>query len=259
MASGLGVMHHIKCCKGDVGKYVILPGDPGRVKKIAAYINDARLVASNREYITYTGTLYGQEVSVCSTGIGGPSASIAMEELVKCGADTFIRVGTCGAIDASLDPGDLIIPTGAIRKEGTGCEYVPIEFPAVANFDLVGELKRAAEELGHSQHLGIVECKDSYYGQHDPDSMPVSYELHSKWEAWKKAGAIASEMESATLFLVASVRGVRCATVLLLCRNLEREAITRSGEISTWETAPAIETAVRAIKNMITDNQESGR
>jgi uridine phosphorylase len=243
--------HHLKCAMGDVGKYVILPGDPGRVPKIAAYLNNAVHINTYREYVTYTGTLEGVKVSVTSTGIGGPSASIAMEELVQLGADTFIRVGTCGGIDSSLLPGDLIIPTGAIRKDGTGREYIPIEFPAVADHGLVCELDEAATRLRNCHHLGVVECKDSYYSQHDPDRMPVSYELHQKWEAWKKAGALGSEMESATLYIVASTLRVRCATVLLLCRNLEREAFLKAGEVSVWDTTPAIETAIEAMRSLI--------
>ncbi len=244
------LMHHIKCKIGDVGRYVILPGDPGRVEKIAAYLDNAQHVTTYREYNTWSGYLGATKVSVTSTGIGGPSASIAMEELIKCGADTFIRVGTCGGIDPTLVPGNLIIATGAIRKEGTGREYVPIEFPAVPNFDLVIELKTAAEKLGNHYHLGVVECKDSYYGQHEPESMPTSDELLSKWKAWQKAGALGSEMESATLFVVASVRRVRMATVLLLCRNRERETATGLMD-AYWDTAPAIETAIEALRGII--------
>ena len=250
------LMHHIKCKKGDVGRYVILPGDPGRVEKIAAYLDNAEHVVTYREYNTWSGSLEGTKVSVTSTGIGGPSASIAMEELVKCDADTFVRVGTCGGIDPTIVPGDLLIATGAIRKEGTGKEYVPIEFPAVPNFSLVTELKNAAEKLGNHYHLGVVECKDSYYGQHDPESMPAGDELLSKWKAWQKAGALGSEMESATLFVVASVRRVRMATVLLMCRNREREAAT--GQVDTvWETGPAIETAIEALRAIIQKDQSA--
>jgi len=249
------LMHHIKCGEGDVGRYVILPGDPGRVEKIAAYLTDAHHVTTNREYCIYAGTLCGEKVSVCSTGIGGPSAAIAMEELVKCGADTFIRVGTCGGIDPTLVPGDLIIPTGAVRKEGTGREYVPIEFPAVANHQIVCALDAASRKQGLNHHLGVVECKDSYYGQHDPESMPAGYELLQKWNAWKMAGALGSEMESATLFVVASVRRVRMGTVLLLCRNREREAATGlTGAV--WDTTPAILTAVEALRIIIAQDKE---
>lgn len=251
------LMHHIKCKVGDVGRYVLLPGDPGRVPKIAAYLDDARHVQTNREYEVWTGYLDGEKVSVMSTGMGGPSAAIGLEELKMIGADTFIRIGTCGGIDPSLEPGSLIIPTGAIRKDGTGREYAPVEFPAVPNFDLVCALKNAAVKLGYSHALGVVECKDSYYGQHAPERMPVKYELLQKWEAWKMAGALGSEMESSTLFVVASVLRVRCATVLLLCRNREREDSMNTGLIRVTETAPAIETAIEALRSMIQADKNS--
>jgi uridine phosphorylase len=247
-------MHHIKCSPGDVGDYVILPGDPGRVEKIAAFFDSPKHVATNREYCTWTGSLNGVKVSAVSTGIGGPSAAIALEELVKCGAHTFIRVGTCGGIDPSLVPGSLIIATGAIRKEGTGREYVPVEFPAVPSFELTCALVEASKKIGAAFHTGIVECKDSYYGQHDPLSMPSGDELLFKWNAWKKAGALASEMESATLFVIASIRRVRAATVLLLCRNRERE--NSSGLMDTvWDTTNAIKAAVEALRIMIDREQ----
>ena len=250
------LMHHIKCKVGDVGKYVLLPGDPGRVAKIAAYLDDAKHVQTNREYEIWTGYLDGVKVSVMSTGMGGPSAAIGLEELKMIGADTFIRIGTCGGIDPDLVPATLIIPTGAIRKDGTGKEYVPVEFPAVPNFDLVCALKNAAEKLGHTSALGIAECKDSYYGQHAPERMPAKYELMQKWEAWKMAGAIASEMESSTLFVVSSVLRVRCATILLLCRNREREDSMNTGLVRVTEIAPAIETAIEALRSIIRQDQE---
>ena len=244
------LMHHIKCKPDDIGRYVILPGDPGRVEKIAAYLDNARHIQTYREYNTWTGELDGEKVTVMSTGMGGPSTAIGIEELKKCGADTLIRVGTCGGVDPEKIPGSLIIPTGAIRKEGTGREYVPIEYPAVPDFEVVTALKAAADKLGHSHSLGVVECKDSYYGQHDPASMPTEEELLYKWKAWKRAGAVGSEMESATLFVVASVRRMRAATVLLLCRNIEREKETGLTD-ACWDTSPAIETAVEAIRTLI--------
>lgn len=245
------LMHHIKCKEGDVGKYVLLPGDPGRVEKIAAYLDDAKHVQTNREYEVWTGYLEGEKVSVMSTGMGGPSAAIGLEELKMIGAHTFIRIGTCGGIDPDLEPGTLIIPTGAIRKDGTGREYVPIEFPAVPNFELACALKSAADKLENKNVLGIVECKDSYYGQHDPERMPVKFELRQMWESWKMAGAVGSEMESSTLFVVASVLRVRCATVLLLCRNRERENLLHTDIVRFTEIAPAIETAVEALRSVI--------
>ena len=249
------LMHHIKCAPGQLGKYVILPGDPGRVEKIAAFLENPHHIQTYREYTTWNGTLEGETVTVMSTGMGGPSTAIGVEELKKCGAEVLIRVGTCGAIDPTLVPGTLIIPTGAIRKSGTGREYVPVEYPAVPNFDLVMELNAAAKRLGYPSVNGIVECKDSYYGQHAPETMPCEDELRSKWKAWQRAGAIGSEMESDTLYLVAGIRRMKAATVLLLCRNREREALT--GQTDTcWDTAHAIETAIEAIRSIIRKEKE---
>ena len=139
--------YHIHCVEGDVGRYCILPGDPGRCASIAEYFENPVLVAQNREYTVYTGTLLGEKVTVCSTGIGGPSAAIAMEELHNVGADTFIRVGTCGGIDLDVQSGDVVIASGAIRFEHTSMEYAPIEYPAVANYEVLSALVEAAERL----------------------------------------------------------------------------------------------------------------
>lgn len=156
---GAGVQYHIGVGKGEVGKYVILPGDPKRCEKIAAYFDDAKLVADSREFVTYTGYLNGEKVSVTSTGIGGPSSAIALEELVRCGADTFIRVGTCGGMKLDVCGGDLVIASGAIRMEGTSREYAPIEFPAVADFDIISALKEASDNLKFRSHIGVVQCR----------------------------------------------------------------------------------------------------
>ena len=177
---------HIRCAAGEVGRYCILPGDPGRCGAIAALFDGPQLVAENREFTVYTGTLLGEKVTVCSTGIGGPSAAIAMEELCEIGADTFIRVGTCGGIDLSVRSGDIVVATGAVRQEGTSREYAPIEFPAVADLEVTNALVVAARTLGKTVHAGVVQAKDSFYGQHSPGRMPVSYDLLSKWEAWKR-------------------------------------------------------------------------
>ena len=183
-----GLQYHLQINPGDVGRYVILPGDPKRCKTIAQYFDDARFIADNREFVTYTGYLEGEKVSVTSTGIGGPSASIAMEELVRCGADTFLRVGTCGGIDLDVKGGDTVVATGAVRMEGTTREYAPIEYPAVADFEVTNALVQACKDGGRPYHVGIVQSKDAFYGQHEPENMPVSYELQNKWEAWKKLG-----------------------------------------------------------------------
>ena len=242
-----GSQYHIGLNKGDVGKYVILPGDPKRCKKIAQYFDDPKLVADNREYVTYTGYLNGEKVSVTSTGIGGPSAAIAMEELVNVGAEVFIRVGTCGGMQLDVKGGDLVIATGAIRMEGTSKEYAPIEFPAVANLDVVNALVKASENLDYTHHTGVVQCKDSFYGQHSPEIKPVSYELMNKWEAWKRLGCLASEMESAALFIVASYLGVKVGSVFLTVANQEREKQNLENPV-VHDTEKAIKTAIEAIK-----------
>ena len=214
--------YHIQVAKGEVGRYVLMPGDPKRCAKIAKYFDDPVLIADNREYVTYTGTLDGVKVSVTSTGIGGPSASIAMEELYRCGADTFLGIGTCGGMQTEVKSGDVVLATGAIRMEGTPKEYAPIEFPAVANYDIVQALKESAEKLNFRHHVGVVQCKDNFYGQHSPNSMPVSYELNQKWQAWIDCGALCSEMESAALFIVGAVRRVRIGSIMLVVANQTR-------------------------------------
>jgi len=241
---------HIHCVPGDVGRYCILPGDPGRCASIAALFDDAKLVSQNREYTIYTGTLLGEKVSVCSTGIGGPSAAIAMEELVAVGADTFIRVGTCGGIDLTVQSGDIVVATGAVRMEGTSREYAPIEWPAVADFQVANALVQACKDLGKSWRAGVVQCKDSFYGQHSPGRMPVSYELEQKWEAWKRLGVLASEMESAALFTVAAARRVRCGSCFHVIWNQEREAAGLDQEES-HDTSAAIQVGVEALKLLI--------
>ena len=242
--------YHIHLKKGDVGRFVILPGDPGRCEKIAQYFDNPRFVAQNREYRTYTGTLDNVPVSVVSTGIGGPSASIAMEELIHVGADTFIRVGTSGGIREDVMGGDLCIATGAVRHEGTSMEYAPMEWPAVPDFDVALALRDGAERLGLRYHMGVVQCKDSFYGQHDPGSMPVGDMLKYKWEAWKRLGATCSEMESAALFTVAAARGVRCGSVMEVVANQTRRELGLE-DPQVYETDGAIKTAVEAIRLLI--------
>ena len=252
---GSGKQYHTGLGPGDVGKYVILPGDPKRCEKFAAYFDEPHFVADNREFMTYTGYLDGEKVSVTSTGIGGPSASIAMEELVHCGADTFVRVGTCGGMQLSVKGGDLVIATGAIRMEGTSKEYAPIEFPAVADFTVTAALKAAADKLHESYHLGVVQCKDAFFGQHEPEKMPAGYDLINKWDAWLRLGTLASEMESAALFTVAAARGVRCGTCLLVLANQER-AKKGLDNTQVHDTDGAIRTAVEAIRILIREDKK---
>ncbi len=241
---------HLRCAPGDVGRYCILPGDPARSEKIAQYFDQPRQVAYNREFNLYTGTLLGEKVSVCSTGIGGPSAVIALEELHAVGADTFLRTGTCGGIQLQVQSDDLVIATGAVRHEGTSREYAPLEFPAVPDYEVLSALVDTAKTMGHPWHVGVVQCKDSFYGQHDPDRMPVSYELKAKWEAWKRLGVLASEMESAALFTAAAALGVRCGAAFHVIWNQERENAGLDQKESEDVTL-SIRLAVEALKELI--------
>ena len=247
--------YHIHTTPDLVGRYVILPGDPGRCEKIARHFEGAEKVAEKPEFVTYTGYLEGEKVSVTSTGIGGPSAAIAMEELIHCGADTFIRVGTSGGMQPEVCGGDLVIATGAIRMEGTSREYAPMEYPAVAHYDVVEALKHAADRLGAKSHVGVVQCKDNFYGQHSPDTMPVAYELKDKWDAWIKCGALASEMESAALFIIGSVRRVRTGAVMMVLANQTRREMGLD-DPQVYDTEMAVRTAVEAVREMILKERE---
>jgi len=241
---------HIRCAAGDVGRYCILPGDPGRCAAIAAYFDGAQLISQNREYTVYTGTLLGEKVSVCSTGIGGPSAAIAMEELAAIGADTFIRVGTCGGIDLQVQSGDIVVATGAVRQEGTSREYAPLEYPAVADFRVATALQDAARASGRTCHLGVVQSKDSFYGQHSPARMPVGSELQFRWNAWKRLSVKASEMECAALYVVAAALGVRCGSCFHVLWNQEREAAGLDQNTSA-DTSAAVEVGIGGLKLLI--------
>ena len=251
-----GEEFHLKISRGQVGEYVLMCGDPGRCEKIAAYFDDAEFVSANREYTIYTGHLNGVKVSVCSHGIGGPSTAIAVEELVHCGAHTFIRIGTSGGMDPEVCGGDLVIGTGAIRMEGTSKEYAPIEYPAVADFKVVQALNEAAGAAGVRYHVGVLQCKDSFYGQHDPSTMPVGYELRDKWDAWVKCGALASEMESAALFIIGSVRRVRTGSIMTVFANQTRRAMGLE-DIQCYDIEPAIRVAVDAMRRLIAADQTS--
>ena len=247
---GSGKQYHTGVGPGDVGEYVILPGDPKRCSKIAAHFDNPVLVADSREYVTYTGTIEGVKVSVTSTGIGGPSASIAIDELAKCGAKTFIRVGTCGGMQDEVLGGDIVIATGAVRMEGTSREFAPIEYPAVADFEVTNALVNAANRIGVRNHTGVVQCKDSFFGQHEPEIMPVSYELENKWQAWLRMGCLASEMESAALFIAGSFLRVSVGSCFLVVANQER---AKKGLVNeqVHDTETAIVKAVEEIRELI--------
>lgn len=250
-----GVRFHLKIKNGDVGRYVILPGDPGRVPLIAQHLENAVQIASNREYNVYTGYLDGVKVSVCSTGIGGPSAAIAVEELIMSGADTFIRVGTSGGIDLKVVGGDLLVASAAIRSEGTSHEYIPDDYPAVADFEVVSALKEAGDELstdedGNRCHVGVVHSKDNFYGEIDPNNTAVAPKLNAAWEGYAKCGCLTSEMEAAAIFSVAILRHVRAGAVLTALWNVER---TNAGlpDKNCESSERAIKCAVGAVRKLI--------
>lgn len=251
-------VYHVRCRRGEVGRYVLMPGDPGRCELIASHFEDAVRVAEHREYVTFTGKLDGVIVSVTSTGIGCPSTAIAVEELRALGCDTFIRVGTSGAMQEHITPGDIIIGTAAIRDEGTTLHYMPIEFPAVADMTVTQALVEGAKKCGVRYHVGIVHSKDSFYGEVEPQRMPVRDRLMSRWEAWVKGGAVASEMEAAALFIVSSVLGARAGCVLLAAANVEHSK--RAGKFTIIEdVSTLIKVAIEGLRILIAWDKEAGR
>ena len=246
--------HHIQVAPGEVGRYVFLPGDPGRCEPIAQLFDQPRLVAKNREYETWTGYLDGELVSVTSTGIGCPSAAIAMEELVKVGADTFIRVGTSGAMQPDIAPGHLGVITAAIRDEGTTSHYLPIEFPAVADLEVTRALASGAKSTGATIHLGVSQSKDSFYGQHEPGRMTVARRLQDRWSAWMAGGAICSEMEAAALFIVASTLRVRAGGIMMIAGHHDQSPMTPQEEAAT-ALPPLLDAAIAGLRELIASDR----
>lgn len=236
------IMYHTHLKKGDVGRYVIVPGDPFRTDRIAKYLDDAKLIAENRELRTWTGYLCGEKVSVTSTGMGCPSTAITIEELIEVGADTFIRLGTAGRVCDEAFGKELIgvINTAAVRDEGTSKQYIPVEYPAIADWRVVEALSDSAKELGYNFAEGITQSKDSFFGQHSPWSMPTEASLRYRWEAWRRGHVYTSEMEAATLFVVSSIRGCRAGSIMnftdmdktiqVVCRAIKKLIIADNKE-----------------------------
>jgi uridine phosphorylase len=249
------LLHLLQEQPGEIGRYVLLPGDPARCDRIAAHFDQPRVVASLREYRAISGALLGEQVSVVSTGIGSPGAAIAIEDLIALGVDTFIRVGTSGGMQPHLRAGDLGIITAAIRDEGTTKQYLPVEFPAVAHLGVVTALKEAAEKLGYRYHLGVAHSKDSFYGQVQPERMPVARWLIDRWEAWKTGGTICAEMESAILFILSSIHRVRAGSILHIAVNQEGP----DPEHVVADHAAAIQTAVEALRILIEQDRAVGQ
>lgn len=222
--------------------YAILPGDPQRVKKIATLLDNPHFIARSREYTSYIGYIKNKPVLVMSTGMGGPSAAIAVEELNMTGIKSVIRVGTCGGMQKDVRAGDIVIAHAAVRHDGTSREYIPVEYPAVADLDLTLALRDSAQRFGFSHHTGIVHCKDSFYGQHSPERMPSGEYLKYKWQAWKMGGVLASEMETSAVFTAASVLKMRAAAALLCVWNQDFP-----DDENNFDTERAIKTVIEAI------------
>jgi uridine phosphorylase len=259
MALHAELQHHIQLKRGDVGRYVLLPGDPGRCEKIASYFDNPQLMAYNREYKTYTGTLLGEKISVTSTGIGCPSTAIAVEELIAIGADTFVRVGTSGGIQPGTHAGDIAVVSAAIRDEGTTLHYMPVEFPAVAHIDVVLAMVQGAKNASFPYRVGISQSKDSFYGEIEPERMPVASRLLDRWKAWVAGGAICSEMESAVIFIISSIQRVRAGGVMLMASSPDLAPKTEEEKKAFEEkfnVDRAIRTAIEGLKVLIAQDRQ---
>jgi uridine phosphorylase len=254
-------MLHIAIGPDDAAEYAMVPGNPDRCAKIAAFLDEPQKVAQNREHTTYAGYLDGQRILVVSTGMGGPSTAICMEELARIGVGTFIRVGTCASTSASVGIGGVVIPNGAVRMEGTGLQYLPLEFPAVPDFGLLKSLEEASLGLGYDSVIGVVIQKDSFYTEIDPETKPVAYDLIPRWNAYLAGGAVATDMESATLYLVAASLGLRAATVLVSATSYGQESakdVSASAYPTEFEER-AIRVAVEALRLQIISDRERSR
>lgn len=245
-------MYHIALTQNEVGEYAILTGDPGRVQAIASYLEASVFCASNREYTSWAGYVDGTKVNVMSVGIGGPSMAIGVEELAKLGCKKFIRIGTCGGINLDVKAGDLVIANAAVRQEGTGYEYLPVIYPAVSDFEITTAIKAAVDKVGHDGdcHIGVVQSKDSFYGEMEPQRMPVREHLTQLWEVYKRVGVLASEMEVAALYLTAATLGVRAGAILLSVWNEERRK-SFGDDSESHETEVMYKIAVEAIRQDI--------
>ena len=249
-------MYHIGLTKNNLegAKYALLTGDPGRVDDIAKKVKKYKKLNTKREYTSYLMEIDNEKVLAISTGMGGPSTAICVEELAMLGIEYLIRIGTSGGMQLDVEAGDIVVAQAAIRQEGTSKEYIPIEFPAVADLSVTNALVESAKELKYTVHTGVVQCKDSFYGQHSPERMPVADELLSKWQAWIKAGTLCSEMETASLYALSQVLKLHAGAVLLVIWNQERENAGLDNK-NDFDTSKAIEVAIRAVRKLICQNK----
>lgn len=236
---------NILLTREDIGRYVLLPGDPGRCEKIAAYFDNPHFLFKNREYVGYSGTILGEKVAVVSSGIGCPSTAIAVEELIGIGVEIFIRVGTSGGIQPFCNTGDVAIVNGAIRDEGTTSNYLPVEFPALADIDVILALKEGAQRTGIPYHIGITHSKDSFFGEMEPERMPVDRDLLARWKAWSYGGAICSEMEASTIFIICSIHKKKAGGVMLMAGNKTPDITSGDGEIQSFNKLFNVDRAIR--------------
>jgi uridine phosphorylase len=243
------LQYHIRCKPGDVGDAVLLPGDPGRVESIAKLLDRPKLIARNREFTTYTGELDGRPVSVCSTGIGSPSTAIAVEELASVGARTFIRVGTTGSIQKGIGFGDLVVATAAVRDEGTTPGYVPLGYPAVADFELAQSMLEAGRSLNHRIHAGIVRSHDSLYTDLHASRMPRREELEQALRVWHRAQVLCNDMETSTIFVLCALRKMRAGSVLTVVNDPGEEDIEAS-RVAALDLTPMFRVALAAIRQL---------
>ena len=247
------VQYHIRVKEGDVGKYVLLPGDPGRCESIANYFDHPKFVSFNREHKVYTGYISGEMVSVVSTGMGCPSTAIAVEELIKIGCHTFIRVGTSGAMQPHMEIGDIAIINAAIRDEGTSRQYLPIEYPAVADLDVINALVQASEKLDYTHYVGVSHTKDSFYSEVEPERMPMASFLKDRWNQWVVGGAICSEMEASIVFILAGIYRKRAGAVTMVIGS-DMDTIARKHDPDGM-----IRVAVEALRLLITKDKDKAQ
>lgn len=256
--SAEGIQYHISAKKGQVGSYVFLPGDPDRVPKIAKFWDSAHEVSSHREYRIWTGTVGGTMVSACSTGIGCPATAIAVEELSRIGADTFIRVGSCGSLIPDLDCGDLAISNAALRLDGTSKQYVEAEYPAAASYDVTLALVQAAEKLGKKYRVGYTASTDSFYVGQGRPGVEGYLPPHAERlvERLRRQHVITMEMEASTIFTLAGLYGFRSGCVLAVYANRSKDTFEVKGEEDACQVAVE---AVRVLSRWDTDRRKAGR
>jgi uridine phosphorylase len=216
--------YHIQLAEGECAPYVLLPGDPGRVERVAALWEQSRKVAANREYITYTGVYKGMPITCTSTGIGASSTAIAVEELARVGATTFLRIGTCGAFQEGIADGDMVIFDAAARYDGASRAYAPLEYPAVADYRVVSACVDAAEELAYRYHVGITRSHDGLYARQPKPGGSFNGYWQSDWanhyQDLKRLNITASEMEAAVILLLAKIWGLRAGGIAVSVINL---------------------------------------